>query len=1017
MWKRELQALLVNVLTVLIFLSSFNKEGPFLEQARKEDSLWPLGVVGFEEKSKRVMPSEQHSKTVSRQAAADLPVPENDSSEKHQIERAASVETKGFETVFEKGDYGQIAMKLLMSVKQVRILQELIDRKMIGTEDQDLYELSYDINKMMRYRRMVHSSNGDAYYNALEPEARDNIIFYEAVLSKRGEERAADDIFAIYERLLTMKKANENVAEVDDEKAQIKEEFLQAFSENGISDKETLSALAVMLDQDQQLYENNNIDAIQDIYTVPYVIGEESRENMMLAAMCLVGKVRYVWGGGHSGASYIKGINPVWKQWEELYPSEPTSEVTLNTVSNDSPSRNHSSASTVSNNSEIAEDLKTVSNNTETTKKQRAVSENSVTIKGQKTASENSGTAGGLRTASGNSGVTEGLRTASENSGATDDDLRTASGNSGVTADSRTASENSNIKKDSDAAHEAVRTKTVKNEGFGTCIKPSGTWCPIHGESHTSFHGESIDSLDDYIKIRSNLFKSIDLTDDKYRKMLSTVIYDGGVNAHVLDGLDCSGFTSWVFNQISNRYKVNTAARFFTGQSCFKELELGQDLLPGDIFAWQTHIVMIVGKVRDGSKAYVTIEETPNVLKFGAAYYSDASASDLAKAKQIAAEANLLIGGLKASFEAPHVYCINTVGETRVKLEKEKSKSSSKNAINPSVNQEAEEAEEGAEVPKDKVRRAKKKENPDYYTVVDGVRYKVVSAYMPRGYTGSEASLGIPAEGTYDFKKVIETKDGFSGQYYIAVEDEADESLENGYQEPAEPVNSSENTLNGTSGTEESIVSPEAAEEVPAEDEVLLLEDGYEDDGSGYIIKRIFMPRGYTGSDASLGIPEEGTYDHKDVVEKEEGFYGTYYIKKRYAPNDRILEEETMPGYAVINTMKIARFKDGFIDEGLPLGDTGIPIEEMDAYSIISHVVTKLPISYISGYDIYRGELWPSAEERAVEAVSSNLISGSEQEESADEVFLDTSGIENDEIEAVSVNDLPKHMKRPDVYS
>ena len=44
---------------------------------------------------------------------------------------------------------------------------------------------------------------------------------------------------------------------------------------------------------------------------MPYKLNYTSRENLLLAATSLTGKVSYIWGGGHEGTSNIDGINQV----------------------------------------------------------------------------------------------------------------------------------------------------------------------------------------------------------------------------------------------------------------------------------------------------------------------------------------------------------------------------------------------------------------------------------------------------------------------------------------------------------------------------------------------------------------------------------------------------------------------------------------------------------------------------------------------------------------------------------
>ena len=550
-----------------------------------------------------------------------------------------------------------------------------------------LYSVASDLKELTEERHEINSDSESVYYNSLNDETENIIDFDEAVLSYIGEDEDRVDSFKdVYEKILTDKEANENVVEIVSGNIAIKDKFREILTEANITDENAIRLLGILFSKDKTLFKNDNIDKLTDAYVYPYEIGLTSRENMMTAAMSLVGDVRYVWGGGHSGAAYIKGINPVWKQFNRLYPSEPFTD--------------------------------------------------------------------------------------------------TASGNS-----------------------------PDYNVGFGTCIKPSGSWCPIHGYVNSAFHGETIYSLDQYIKLRSGLFNKIDLTDDKYREMLSTVNYSNGVNAHVLDGLDCSGYVSWLYNQIQNKYDVNTAARYFTRQSCFTPLEMGADLLPGDIFAWESHIVVIVGRVKEGSGAYVTLEETPNVLRFGVAYYTGASDSDISYGKQIASEANSLIGGLNPSYEKPHVYCINTVGA-----------SESANTVVQTAF---------------KVSSTEEGYCDKYDTLINGEPYKIVRVYMPRGYEGTAQDLGAPEEGDYESVEIDEKEEGFYGTYYVKVSKKKA----------------------GHSCDEKK---------------------------DGFLVRHIYMPRDYDGSMEELGVPDDSIVERKDVIEEDDGFYATYYTD----PNKSVSDDE-----------------------------------------------------------------------------------------------------------------------------
>ncbi|SKB79070.1 hypothetical protein SAMN06296386_105184 [Lachnospiraceae bacterium] len=699
-----------------------------------------------------------------------------------------------------------------MDPQQVGMIYELFVSSDDERSDKTLQTIASEIKELALTRHTFNKKSDNVYYNSLNADTQGTIDFYEAILLHIGEsEKKINSFKNIYEKILTDKEANENVIELKENEPVIRKKFQKILREAKITSHRALKTLAVLFSHDQVLFKNDNIDKLTDAYVYPYEIGLTTRENMMTAAMSLVGDVRYVWGGGHSGASYIKGINPVWNQFENLYPSEP------------------------------------YENGTE--------------------------------------------------------------------------------------SHNGIKT-----EGFGTCIKPSGSWCPIHGYVSTSFHGETIYSLQQYIDLRSELFDKIDLTDEKYRDMLSTVDYSNGVNAHILDGLDCSGYASWLYNQIQDDYKVNTAARYFTKQSCFKPLYMGENLLPGDLFAWKTHIVVIVGRVREGSKAYVTLEETPNVLRFGVAYYTGASVEDVTYGKQIASEANSLIGGLNPEYERPHVYCINTIGTSASSVT---TATPANVHARPNLRLRAELvlAEETAED------IAAKAYSSSYDTLVDDVPYRVYRVFMPRGYPGTAQDIGAPAEGTYEYKTIDEQEEGFYGTYYVKI----DTAAEEGTGDPSE----GEATEGAAAQS-----GKKTGQAAHSSDEMV----------DGLFVRHVFMPYGYEGTLADLGVPDDSIVDHKEVTETKDGFYGTYYIRPEKVPGGWEIEsqdeEEKAKGSSEDNSkgedsvLRLARYKHGFQDEGVALADTGLPIEEMDAVDIIRHTLKKLPISMIDGYNTYDGELF-----------------------------------------------------------
>ncbi len=59
--------------------------------------------------------------------------------------------------------------------------------------------------------------------------------------------------------------------------------------------------------------------ALVNSLEVPYKYGVKSREELMVAAASLVGKVKYVWGGGLQGTNHITTINPLWRQFSRMY--------------------------------------------------------------------------------------------------------------------------------------------------------------------------------------------------------------------------------------------------------------------------------------------------------------------------------------------------------------------------------------------------------------------------------------------------------------------------------------------------------------------------------------------------------------------------------------------------------------------------------------------------------------------------------------------------------------------------
>lgn len=384
------------------------------------------------------------------------------------------------------------------------------------------YSVMCGIVDIMKQREKASRGVLQVYFDALMPDAKQNILFYEAVMQYCGySESEVNALYKVYERLLYDKAENEYVIQLTSNgEYKIKDKFIPAFEKYGIKNTDIL---AKAMSFDGILAESSTPNSIKTDIPLHYKVGYTSRENMMMAAMSLVGKVRYVWGGGHGGSSNINGINPIWECFSELY------------------------------------------------------------------------------------------------------DL---------------------------------------NDKSNTCIQPAGTWCPVHGErgGACSLSDTPVRTIGDYLELRGDLIAKT----SAYNKLLSTnlnkvfnngnlayTLSDGSgssIAAHRVEGLDCSGFASWIYNQIDSDRVYDSNASNFVYSGNLEEIPIGAELYTGDVIAWSTHIVTVVGKLDDTNKVYIEIEQTPNVIKFGVAYYQGATSEQIAEAKQIAKEANILLGNVKDSW-------------------------------------------------------------------------------------------------------------------------------------------------------------------------------------------------------------------------------------------------------------------------------------------------------------------------------------------------------------------------------
>lgn len=381
------------------------------------------------------------------------------------------------------------------------------------------YSVTSEIVELMNARYTVDRGLMQEYFNALLPDVKMNIVFYEAVMEYCGyTPEQVNMLYKTYEQLLYKKEKDEYVVALTAvNEYEIKDKFRSIFYKNGITD---LDILAKVMSFDKRLAECDTPDSLKSEIPLPYRLDYTSRENMMVAAMSIVGKVKYIWGGGHLGTGNISGISPIWSAFEEVY----------------------------------------------------------------------------------------------------------------------------------DTSDKSNR-----------CIKPGSTWCPIHGDIGESdngcaFEGGGISTIQEYLELRGNLLKTTKSYAKIEGKDLSKIFLNGSVAftnyagnkqsvaPHRLEGLDCSGFTSWLFNQIDSERIYDCGATAFITAGKLIELEWGSNLYPGDVITWGSHIIAVVGTLDDTWTTYLIVESAPNTVKLGVAYMPGATKEQLAEAKALASQANILLG-------------------------------------------------------------------------------------------------------------------------------------------------------------------------------------------------------------------------------------------------------------------------------------------------------------------------------------------------------------------------------------
>jgi len=399
-----------------------------------------------------------------------------------------------------------------------------------GVVDKAIYNMLDDISEVYRSREGRKRTNYQRYYDGLREDIKTIITTIETVMVYTGS----------------------NHEEVDN--------FLRAY-EMSLVTGESLSSCMIYCKN----YNSYNIVYVNEIYNkyseviqveefkqamksdiVPYEYGVTSAETAMISAMSVIGKVRYVWGGGHFGASFISTINPVWEKWNQFY---------------------------------------------------------------------------------------------------------------------------------TDNGHEY------------SYIGSQQSWCPVHGEIEKLTEDEkqvlidageevktnciSLDEVKDlqsYLDSRSDTLGYEELKSEKYKEFvdieylkerLSTGWPGENLCEHRLDGLDCSGYISWILNQMDSEKEYDGTSAYFDKVDGVEAVEFGSRLKTGDIFTWKTHVVMNVGAISKYSKAYVAVEQVPSCTRFCVIYYNGAASWEINTARSIANEANKLIGGKEFAI---NTYCMDEQG-------------------------------------------------------------------------------------------------------------------------------------------------------------------------------------------------------------------------------------------------------------------------------------------------------------------------------------------------------------------
>lgn len=144
-------------------------------------------------------------------------------------------------------------------------------------------------------------------------------------------------------------------------------------------------------------------------------------------------------------------------------------------------------------------------------------------------------------------------------------------------------------------------------------------WCPVHGTEYCAFSDYGtwsvIGLIDSHLWLGiepeslENTYSSINWEDRPQYK-----------NDHRFDGLDCSGYITWLAYQTLEYYPSLLEHMDFS-QDC--DIVTRDDFEPGDFIEFNHHTYVLIGQVTDN--CWIHAEATPGVLRLGVTYWGDKS--------------------------------------------------------------------------------------------------------------------------------------------------------------------------------------------------------------------------------------------------------------------------------------------------------------------------------------------------------------------------------------------------------